>query len=139
MSEFVAYDRIMTRAITSAQYARIADRRQLIDFSRHPHNDSDFIMYIRADATFGHRTNEFLGIFKIGQDIEINPRGKSGQVLDTLMTISGLTHDEWDKTYPQGTNDLYYVCPIYEQIKDFNRYLVGLNQARAKYEIREES
>ena len=134
-SEFVAYDRIMTRAVTSEQYARIADRRQLIDFSRHPHNGSDFIMYIRSNATFGHRTNEFLGIFKIGQDIELNAKGKSDQVLDTLMTISGLTRDEWNETYPQGTDDLYYVCPIYEQIKDFNRYLVGLNQARATHEI----
>ncbi len=129
MSEFVAYDRIMTRAVTSAQYARIADRRQLLDFSRYPHNDSDFIMYIRSNAT-----HAFLGIYKIGQDIELNARGKSEQVLDTLMTISGMTHDEWDKTYPQGTDDLYYVCPIYEQIKDFNRYLIGQNQARAKYE-----
>lgn len=128
-SEFVAYDRIMTRAVTSEQYARIADRRQLLDFSRHPHNDSDFIMYIRSNPT-----HAFLGIFKIGQDLELNTRGKSDQVLDTLMTISGLTHDEWNETYPQGTNDLYYVCPIYEQIKDLNRYLIGLNQARAKYE-----
>lgn len=135
MSEFVAYDRIMTRAITKKQYMRIADRRQLLDFSRYPHNDSDFIMYIRADLTSTQPNPEFLGIFKIGQDIELNPRGKSGQVLDTLMTISGLTHDEWDKTYPHGTNDLYYVCPIYEQIKDFNRYFVGLNQARATNEI----
>lgn len=129
MSEFVAYDRIMTRAVTSEQYERIADRRQLLDFSRYPHNDSDFIMYIRSNAT-----HAFLGIYKIGQDIELNARGKSDQALDTLMTISGLTHDEWDKTYPHGTADLYYVCPIYEQIKDFNRYFVGLNQARAKYE-----
>lgn len=135
MSEFVAYDRIMTRAITSKQYRRIADRRQLLDFSRHPHNDSDFILYIRSDLTSTQPNPEFLGIFKIGQDIELNARGKSDQVLDTLMTISGLTHDEWDKTYPQGTNDLYYVCPIYEQIKDFNFYLVGLNQARATNEI----
>lgn len=133
-SEFVAYDRIMTRAITRKQYARIADRRQLLDFSRHPHNDSNFIMYICADLTSNQPTHELLGIFRIGQDIEINAKGKSDQVLDTLMTISGLTHDEWDKTYPQGTNDLYYVCPIYEQIKDFNFYLVGLNQARAKNE-----
>lgn len=129
MSEFVAYDRIMTRAVTSEQYARIADRRQLLDFSRYPHNDSDFIMYILSNAT-----HAFLGIYKIGQDIELNARGKSDQALDTLMTISGLTHDEWDKTYPHGTADLYYVCPIYEQIKDFNRYFVGLNQTRAKYE-----
>lgn len=128
-TEFVAYNRIMTRAITSEQYARIADGRQLLDFSRYPHNDSDFIMYIRADAT-----HAFLGIHKIGQDIELNPRGKSGQVLDTLMTISGLTHDEWDKTYPHGTNDLYYVCPIYEQIRDLNRYLISRNQSMAKYE-----
>ena len=130
MSEFVAYDRIMTRAVTSEQYAKIADGRQLLDFSRYPHNDSDFIMYIRADAT-----HAFLGIHKIGQDIELNARGKSDQVLDTLMTISGLTHDEWDKTYPHGTADLYYVCPIYERIRDFNRYFVGLNQARATNEI----
>lgn len=135
MSEFVTYDRIMTRAITKKQYMRIADRRQLLDFSRYPHNDSDFIMYIRADLTSTQPNPEFLGIFKIGQDIELNARGKSDQVLDTLMAISGLTHDEWDKTYPQGTNDLYYVCPIYEQIKDFNRYFIGRNQARAKYEI----
>ncbi len=128
-SEFVAYDRIMTRAVTSEQYARIADGRQLLDFSRHPHNNSDFIMYIHSNST-----HAFLGIFKIGQDLELNPRSKSDQVLDTLMTISGLTHDEWDKTYPQGTDDLYYVCPIYSQIKDFNRYLISENQARAKYE-----
>lgn len=129
MSEFVAYNRIMTRAVTSEQYARIADHRQLLDFSRYPHNDSDFIMYIRADTT-----HAFLGIYKIGQDIELNARGKSVQVLDTLTAISGLTHDEWDKTYPHGTADLYYVCPIYEQIKDFNQYLIGLNQIRAQYE-----
>lgn len=134
MSEFVAYDRIMARAITRKQYERIADRRQLLDFSRHPHNNSDFIMYICTDLTSNQPTHEFLGIFRIGQDIELNTRGKSDQVLDTLMTISGMTHDEWDKTYPQGTDDLYYVCPIYEQIKDLNRYLIGLNQARAKYE-----
>lgn len=135
MSEFVAYDRIMTRAITRKQYARIADGRQLLDFSRYPHNDSNFIMYIRADLTSTQSNHEFLGIFKLGQEIELNSRGKSDQVLDTLMTISGLTHDEWDETYPHGTNDLYYVCPIYEQIKDFNFYLVGLNQARATHEI----
>lgn len=134
-NEYYSYDRVMTRAITSAQYKRIVDRKQLLDVSCHPHNDANIIIYIRSDVTSMHPRHDCLGIFKIGQEIDIDIKGKSSQVLDTLMTISGLTHDEWDETYPHGTNDLYYVCAIYEQIKDFNFYLVGLNQARATHEI----
>lgn len=132
-NEYYSYDRVMTRAITSNQYKRIVDRKQLLDVSCHPHNDSNIIIYIRSDVTSMHPRHDCLGIFRIGQEIDIDIKGKSSQVLDTLMTISGMTHDEWEQTYPQGAADFYYICPIYEQIDDLGRYFIQTNAVKATY------